>query len=359
MSPERNSIRDGCRVIESENRECVYVIGAGFSAALGYPLTSDFLFRLWSRLSEDLRASLEKVVRFHHPNFSSANFASFPNIETLMSEMLVNAQLFRASRQYEGRFKATDLSDLQGAVLLEISNWFHEISKSRTSPPHWLNQFRDRVYKEKAAIISFNWDLELDKLLFKEVRASNYGLNVQTGAHANPILLKPHGSLNWFEDNNIKSLKPEKLVKLHSSKDRNIVYVFARHRAPISEKGHTYTPLIVPPVYLKGFKEPIFTALWQRCTSVLSTARTIVFMGYSMPLADIHAQFIVRCGFHNQQEGELTTDGKRRPATGSAKVIIVNPDRTAAERIKAIAGPCPSCEWVSSPVAQWVQGETK
>jgi hypothetical protein len=34
----------------------VHVVGAGFSAGLGYPLTSDLLVRLWDRLDADVPA---------------------------------------------------------------------------------------------------------------------------------------------------------------------------------------------------------------------------------------------------------------------------------------------------------------
>src|SRR5271169_399954 len=64
------------------------------------------------------------------------------------------------------------------------------------------------------------------------------------------------------------------------------------------------------------------------CTDVLSTARKVVFLGYSMPTSDIHAQFITRCGFHNQKEGKLFAGGNRTKPTGPAEVVIVNPIRT-------------------------------
>ena len=70
-----------------------------------------------------------------------------------------------------------------------------------------------------------------------------------------------------------------------------------------------------------------------------------------MPAPDFHAQFIMRCGFHNQIEGELLNDGKRQTKTGAAEVIIINPDRGAAQRIEAIAGPKHSCRWISTPIA--------
>ncbi len=85
-------------------RKCVYVIGAGFSAGLGYPLTSDLLMRLWNRIDDSLKEQLSRVITFHHPGFDSKRFSSFPNIEQLLSEMLVNEELFDASRQYKGKF---------------------------------------------------------------------------------------------------------------------------------------------------------------------------------------------------------------------------------------------------------------
>jgi hypothetical protein len=59
------------------------------------PLTSDLLQRLWPLLADDdFRARLKKVIEFHHHGFDSERFASFPNVEQLMSQMEVNDQFF-------------------------------------------------------------------------------------------------------------------------------------------------------------------------------------------------------------------------------------------------------------------------
>ena len=94
-----------------------------------------------------------------------------------------------------------------------------------------------------------------------------------------------------------------------------------------------------------------FTSVWQNCTRLLSKADKVVFLGYSMSAVDFHAQFIMRCGFHNQVEGELTKGGHRDAGTGRAEVIIVNPDRDAAERTRAIVGPQHKCRWIPKTVA--------
>ena len=84
--------------VKKRQRECVYVIGAGFSAGLGFPLTSDLLVRLWDRIDDPLKKRLRQVITFHHPGFDPQRFSSFPNVEQLLSEMLVNEELSSPSQ---------------------------------------------------------------------------------------------------------------------------------------------------------------------------------------------------------------------------------------------------------------------
>ena len=272
--------------------------------------------------------------------------------------MLVNEQLFDSSRHYTGKFTKNHLRNLQRKLLLEISDWFHAISRkvcpSDPAVP-WLIAFRERIKRERAVIISFNWDLILDELLFgSELNKTCYGFSDEP--NAGPTLLKPHGSLNWFGNDLGRFLKDERKIVLFGEKEESRVYAFRKFRAPVSNKSNReYTPLIVPPVYLKNFGKPVFQALWKNCTRHLSTARQIVFLGYSLPSADFHAQFIMRCGFHNQKEGQLDKNDKRKESTGPAEVVIINPDIGAARRIEAIAGSNCTCRWISTPVGdvQW------
>ena len=183
-------------------RNRVYVIGAGFSAGLGYPVLGDLLVQFWDRLGESsFRRSLARAISFHNPGFNPAEFGSFPNVEELLSRLMVNEQLFDSSREYEGNFTKQELHELQHLLLLRISDWFHEISHTmhlgeRSVP--WLGAFRDHVRRENVAIISFNWDLVLDMLLFGDaLNEASYGFPL--APFEKPVLIKPHGSLNWFE----------------------------------------------------------------------------------------------------------------------------------------------------------------
>jgi hypothetical protein len=337
-------------------RDTVYVVGAGFSAGLGYPLTKNLLIDVWGRLRGPSRTQLRKIIQFHHPSFTAQRKTSFPDIEQLLTEIAVNLDLFAASRPAEGGFKKEQLEDAREDLLSEIGRWFHDLY-APASRKHWLAEFIRLLRSENAAIVSFNWDLVLDQLLFEDgLDSDSYGISNLLAD--GPVLLKPHGSLNWYEATQIKKVSDEKRVEIFHHKDNTErVEAFLRPREIKSKSGRRYTPLIVPPTYLKDFDRSIFRRLWHRCTDVLSTPKKLVFLGYSLPAADLHAQFIFRCGFHNQIEGRLREDGTRHSSTGATQVVIVNPDQEAARRIESVAGPDIPCEWVPKRIQEWLRSK--
>src|SRR5271155_5143456 len=111
----------------SRIRDTVYVIGAGFSKGLGYPLTNELLAEVWSRLPGGSRDQLAKIIEFHHPAFKVGRKKTFPDIEQLLTEMAVNLELFDASRPAEGRFTKDQLRESREILLSTIESWFHDI----------------------------------------------------------------------------------------------------------------------------------------------------------------------------------------------------------------------------------------
>lgn len=331
--------------------ERVFVVGAGFSKSLGYPLSNEILPGVWKRQSPEEKRTLERIIKFHHPWFNPDDKRTFPNIERLLTDLEVNDEMFDASRYGAGNFTHEDLKNGKRSILVGIENWFHEIYENAGADREWLNNFKRLLAKKTSAIISFNWDLVLDHLLFgSELSAACYGLERSDG----PVLLKPHGSLNWFGEESANHLKLDKRVEIFCKKAQKI-YAFLPPRAPRSNNGHTYEPLLIPPTYLKKFDRPIFTSLWKKCTDVLSCAGELWFLGYSMPDEDRHTQFILRCGLHNQVDGTLRPTGERAKPTGRSKIRIVNPDVFAADRIMKVVGPACHCDWINERVEKWVE----
>lgn len=144
---------------QGSQKTTVFVVGAGFSRDLGYPLTHELLKQL--RLKRGAWTIFRRVVKFHHPDWDGRK-KTLPDIETLLTEWVANEELLPTLRP-NGPFTAEDLRGLRRDLLGDISDWFHRIHK-RTSESRreTLTSFARLVSTAKnPVIISFNWDYEL------------------------------------------------------------------------------------------------------------------------------------------------------------------------------------------------------
>ena len=316
------------------------------------PFTTNLLVEVWSRLKPDLRERLGKVIQFHHPNFNPKKNTSFPYIETLLTEIAVNLDMFGASRRVQGAFARDELRKVQAELLTEIAHWFHGLYEKAQSEP-WLGSVTALIRREKATVISFNWDLILDHGLFDgPIGPSMYGLGASH--KLGPRLLKPHGSLNWYLGSQAQPIKETKKVKIHPGKGKKSeVWAFLPPRDVQTSNERMYTPFIVAPTFLKDFRHPVSRELWRQCAEAISVAKRVIILGYSLPEADLQAKFIFRCGFHNQMAGTIRDKKSRNDATGAAHVTLISPDGTAAKRIEGVIGPNASFDWKPMKVEEW------
>jgi len=345
-------------------RATVFVVGAGLSADLGYPLTRDLLYGLTQkhRLSASLKSEFDKVVRFHHPTWNGRP-ETLPDIEELLTELAANQDLLSTLRP-QGPFKPEKLRGINDRLLVAIAAWFHRIhARGIKNASALRKKLLQRLNEpEYSIIISFNWDLEIDRALFESKSArnmrENYGLD--RSRLPNLTLLKPHGSLNWFPSTTGKYLKSDLSELLWEPRDKSgeqfeQIYCFQRWGRPKSHHGRRYVPWIVPPTHLKRFEHPMLQCVWANCVEALSRASKIYFLGYSLPPADWHSGYIFRCGYHNQMEGLPMDRDKpeRAKATGPARTIVVNPDNAALRRIESVVGR--ECVWVPKRIERWLE----
>lgn len=336
----------------------VYVLGAGFSAGLGFPVTTDLLPLALARLSEEERKLTERVLEFHFPDFNASDVKTYPNIEDVLTRIRINLDLFYATRAREGQLRHSDLALVEGNLLHALVQLFHEIRTEIAIPgPAWLRVFVEQVKREKATIISFNWDLVLDVLLGDDKpKQSLYAAGLRFKNRT--CLLKPHGSLNWYSDEFAQHFKEGRAIPLWKparGKERRFdsVWLFSYPRHPITSVGRRYVPWIVPPTFIKSFEHPFFQHIFRVAVERLGSAKEVFFLGYSMPQYDYHAEFMLRCGFHVQREGAISTRSKRSRVSGRSKVTVVNPDAAAADRIKRVLGV--ECRYEKMSVATWIR----
>jgi hypothetical protein len=173
-----------------------------------------------------------------------------------------------------------------------------------------------------------------------------------------PVILKPHGSLNWYSKAALRNVKRENWIEIFKRKAAaDSVAAFKKPRQIISFSGKRYSPLVVAPSYLKDFSKPVFEQLWRQCSEMIGQARRVVFIGYSLPEDDLQARFILRSGFYSQVDGILGVHG-RLPPTGSSDVSVVNPDSSCLSRIKEIMNPGVSVDFLKERVEDWISKQS-
>jgi hypothetical protein len=141
------------------------------------------------------------------------------------------------------------------------------------------------------SVISFNYDCLIDRALArwsarKWEPSSGYGFEIKsglddwkdhTGSRGRPFkqtirLLKPHGSFNWR-----RTTKGNIALRSDEYEDRAADDL-----------------VIVPPLWQKSFEVDPYPSIWKQARSVLSSAKALFVIGYSMPETDVYTQATLR-----------------------------------------------------------------
>lgn len=344
--------------VEFHTDHNVYIIGAGYSAAAGLPLLTNFLQKMCiyrTSLNDDSEyaKAIDNVLSYRRDCASASDKIKLDldNIETLLS-------LAAASPEVDIQH---DIAIAIGATIDHYQKLFNKIpvgsrclrTKNEVDSP---NPIRQDFYQYSAAImsgdegklqqrenikntiISFNYDMLIEDALASQGYCFTYGFdghdpipdshcNMQGGELPERAcyLLKLHGSINWSEGG-------------IESTDRDVKrYIFTSFDE-LMEKSQDRIPLILPPWWKK---DPIgiFGKIWETAVERLRTATRIIFLGYSCPATDQYVKYLLAAGLQNN--------------ISLARVDTVNPDIQVQD---AVAGLFPaSAKWVSRSPALYAE----
>jgi hypothetical protein len=175
----------------------------------------------------------------------------------------------------------------------------------------------------KTVFISMNYDILLDRVLNVSHRFfPDYDLDdfVKMKAQSEPRLikipvkhLKLHGSLNWRMCESCHLLRDtENAVVWPQSQCNDCGYKVAR-------------PMLIRPTLLKDFRHRVWRDVWRKAGHVLASASHWIFIGYSLPMADV---WMLRLLAQSARSGG--GDPRRR------KITVVNPDPAVGQRFKLL-----------------------
>ena len=317
----------------------VYIIGAGASVYYGLPTLKTLAAVLLESLTRTDRDILETAIRESFPNEASAGQSV--DYEELLNrlnpEALVYLELAGVSPPDSPRRRAAFLA-LRGLhdYLLDRCR----VAANQTGPLDALVKGIDA----RSVIVSFNWDVLLELAVLRAGRRYSY-LPPKLSDN-DVLLLKPHGSINWFA-----LLDREMLVVNASSNlwligpriDCYLCYKISPLDPVDFSKTSVHpilsrTPAIVPPsasrfldvggIPRDGFvahgHDLTMQATWLTVAQAIDQARQLVVIGYSLPGTD--GATIELLKFLSRQ------------TTTKREVLVVNTDSSVVERYRTILG---------------------
>jgi hypothetical protein len=281
----------------------VFLLGAGASKSWGLPLTNElFPLALKKVPKHQIRTMASEFIKYQYPYFTK-RWKNYPPFEEFLS--LVDVYLEFADVIKRGHsFSRSDVARIKNELLLAISLVLQEpLPKAKHSR---VTEFAT-LLRAGDAVITFNWDLLVEKALYDLHK--NYEYKLTDSAIC---ILKPHGSLDWFDSKEV-SIDRNLIFPLNEKFRR--IQVFKRFRA--LRISTPTVPVILPPVINKKIVHEELQAIWRDAWLALRHASEIYVIGYSLPPEDLHARLTIRSAIRGNEKF-----GQHEP-----RVAVVNPDR--------------------------------
>jgi NAD-dependent SIR2 family protein deacetylase len=331
------------------NSKTVYVLGAGFSMDAGAPSQAGVMDRIWKLTSpqtavkkkERLKKFLENVLNV------DPGKVSLEDIYTPIDRCLTDGAALRGASEAEVIQIRNELEYLIARVIQ------HAVASKGTTAANYIDEFARHLVgrcskradlavdtmsslaakkHDPASVISLNWDTLLDGAIDRQLKIrhpkikNDYGpfgsvdyccyvssfkrndRRVRAGLWSlacrgyNVKLLKLHGSLNWLQCPNCQRL----YVGFHRStmfgyfsQDKKCRHCF--------DLGYdvNWQRAMVMPTFLKDLSNFQIKLIWQNAGIELLEAQRVVFVGYSLPMADFEFRQLISRMIHKDAKIEV------------------------------------------------------
>lgn len=187
-----------------------------------------------------------------------------------------------------------ELNKLRHSLLRLFTYYFGtHISDFQKSKSKTYGSFVNYCEKNNVAVLTTNWDTVLE-ILFRKQKIA-FHTQFEGDRKDNINILKLHGSINWFKCN--------RCGRYHVAQDTKIAnYLFEDNGqeackmcgAIANEDQILLQPEIITPTMLKTLNNKIFREIWSEAASALNSADKIIFIGYSLPLADFEVRYLLK-----------------------------------------------------------------
>lgn len=261
----------------------VYLLGAGFSAPLGLPLTSNFLEK-----SKDLY--FREPIRYKH----------FARVLETIAEMSVVKNYYRTDlHNIEEILSILDMKQsLRGQRLRkEFLTYISDVIAAftpvlRAQPTGWPANWHEGVFGS-AGVPGRNYGYFVASLLHTRVEAGERIVPLSVTRHSGGKAVYSVVTLNY--DHVL-----ERFASYLRDSFQGVAPAFQGSQAtqdagtPLAKlHGSAESEIIVPPTWNKSVTRKLLPS-WNLAFELLATANHIRIIGYSLPVADSYVKYLLR-----------------------------------------------------------------
>lgn len=305
----------------------MFVVGAGFSLHARLPLATEFADELLNvrglKLDGPSAAHVEYLRKFVHDIYGHSTNAPGDDWPEL-ADLFTLVDLAANTGHNLAGYSASELRTVRRALIARtvrmLSRAYTKGKDSGGSRWRALHSFFSRVETQRAGFLSMNWDMVIERGLEAAHgnRFFDYGcsaertilregrLEIMRAPENQPIVLKPHGSINWFYCDACRAIlyldasrATMVAAQLFREDDWDRIGANAATRRDVRRPCPrcTTTSLSVRFVtfsYRKALDFPMHHSTWSAAERLLFDAENWVFIGYSLPAADYDFKYLLK-----------------------------------------------------------------
>jgi len=252
----------------------VFILGAGFSTTAGLPTSSKILARLTDSKLEVLLDELNLKVE---------------TFEELLSKIDLELYYLRKANNENRRH------ELLKGLRRELVSKLTSLMQSSLTPEavKTYKDFISLIDVKEDAIISYNYDLVLEKVLDSKGIKYNYLYDRYNDQNRDLPIIKLHGSINHFHCDRCDKIIILDLKQL----EERLIINYCPHCNNQMDRA------LIPPTLLKRFVGTAVEAIWPKALEILQKAEELYFIGYRIPDADLLSYQLFLFSLLSRQKG--------------------------------------------------------
>ncbi|UFS72097.1 hypothetical protein LPW11_07865 [Geomonas sp. RF6] len=286
----------------------VFVLGAGFSAPAGMPLQSEIMFDVLRSYSQPVQETTRRIyaILFNIVDPEAMRTVPLEDVFTMLDRANHYGEVIPGFGHREIRDSLVALvqaitDDFQKKLLkCDLSRYrpfFEALVRCRKGDGSVRAQQDDPF-----SLVSFNWDTIPDHLIMQAsdeesgIDYTCYDYDIEEDTNHTPSilrkakglfnikLLKPHGSLNWA--------KCPSCNRIFSKNCTDCIPILfpQEYKCRFCTKVDLENVMITP-TFVKDIGQTHLKLVWHNIQRDLQEAKRIVFLGYSLPLADFEFRY--------------------------------------------------------------------